>query len=545
MKQNQGIISSDACRPKSASNRTSPTHAAHEPAPSVMDAVEYCLLHGLKLAGPEHPAILCAQETLSYGALAARVSQFAAGLRETGVRPSDRVGMLMLDTPDLIALHLGAIAAGAIAVAISSRASAAELAQILAIVRPAAFVVDAEFAGVAASAVAASSPNTRLIRRDRELGAWKAIPATTLAPVRRRLGDPAFWVMTSGTTGQPKAVEHRHSNVGICAQYYERVLSCTRMDRLFATSRFHFAYAIGNMFAALRIGASNILLERWATAPSVAETVERFKPTVMLSVPAVYHRLLDAGLAPTPAFRALRHYVSAGERLPPQIWSAWEAASGHPILDGLGCSELVYMVIGNTPQRRRPGSSGLTMPSVELRIVDEAGTILAEPGKTGRLEVRMPSVCAGYRAAGDKLDDPPYRPEERFRPDGWFATGDEYLQDPDGFYHHRGRTGDMLRVSGIWISPAEIEDVLAGIRSISETAAVLGQNEIGLAEIVLYVVPAPGADGSAAVAAARERLSRALPPYKQPRRFEIAHDLPRTATGKVQRNKLREQLRRE
>src|SRR6516165_8486548 len=301
----------------------------------------------------------------------------------------------------------------------------------------------------------------------------------------------------------------------------------------------------GVSFAPPRIGASNILLERWTTAPSVAETVERFKPTVMLSVPAVYHRLLDAGLAPTPAFRALRHYVSAGERLPPQIWSAWEAASGHPILDGLGCSELVYMVIGNTPQRRLPGSSGLTMPSVELRIVDEAGTILAEPGKTGRLEVRMPSVCAGYRAAGDKLDDPPHRPEERFRPDGWFATGDEYLQDPDGFYHHRGRTGDMLRVSGIWISPDEIEDVLAGIRSISETAAVLGQSEIGLAEIVLYVVPAPGADGSAAVAAARERLSRALPPYKQPRRFEIAHDLPRTATGKVQRNKLREQLRRE
>jgi acyl-coenzyme A synthetase/AMP-(fatty) acid ligase len=322
-----------------------------------MNAVEHCLLHGLKLAGPEHPAILCAQESLSYGALAARVSQFAAGLREAGVRPSDRVGMLMLDTPDLIALHLGAIAAGAIAVAMSSRASAAELMQILTIVRPTAVVVDAEFAGVAASAVAASSPNTRLIRRDRELGAWKAIPATTLAPVRRQLGDPAFWVMTSGTTGRPNAVEHRHRNVGICAQYYERVLSCTRMDRLFATSRFHFAYAIGNMFAALRIGASNILLERWATAPSVAETVERFKPTVMLSVPAVYHRLLDAGLATTPAFRALRHYVSAGERLPPQIWSAWEAAGGHPILDGLGCSELIYMVIGNTPQRRRPGSS--------------------------------------------------------------------------------------------------------------------------------------------------------------------------------------------
>ena len=185
------------------------------------------------------------------------------------------------------------------------------------------------------------------------------------------------------------------------------------------------------------------------------------------------------------------------------------------------------------------------MPSVELRIVDEAGTVLAEPGKIGRLEVRMPSVCAGYRAADDNPGEPPHQPEERFRPDGWFATGDEYLQDPDGFYHHRGRTGDMLRVSGIWISPAEIEDMLAGIRSISETAAVLGESEIGLAEIVLYIVPAPGADGSAAVAAAREGLSRALPPYKRPRRFEIATELPRTTTGKVQRNKLREQLRRD
>src|SRR6266702_6205991 len=162
------------------------------------------------------------------------------------------------------------------------------------------------------------------------------------------------------------------------------------------------------------------------------------------------------------------------------------------------------------------------MPGVELRIVDEAGAILAEPGKTGRLEVRMPSVCAGYRAADDKPSDPPHQPEERFRPNGWFATGDEYLQDTDGFYYHRGRTGDMLRVSGIWISPAEIKDVLAGISSISETAAVLGESEIGLAEIVLYIVPAAGTDGTAAVAASRERLSRALPPYKQPRRFEIA-----------------------
>ena len=129
------------------------------------------------------------------------------------------------------------------------------------------------------------------------------------------------------------------------------------------------------MFAALRMGAANVLLERWATAPSVAATVERFKPSIVLSVPAVYHRLLEEGLAKTAPFRALRRYVSAGERMPPQIWNAWEEASGHPILDGLGCSDCVYMVIGNTPTRRRPGSSGRAMPSVELRIVDEAGAV--------------------------------------------------------------------------------------------------------------------------------------------------------------------------
>ena len=510
-----------------------------------MNAVEYCLLHGLKLAGAAHPALLSAGEVLSYGALERRVSQFAAGLRELGVGTSDRVGMLMLDTPDLVAMHLAAMAAGGIAVAVSSRAGPEELEQILAIVRPAVLVIDAEFEEFVAAAIAAVSSRTKLIRRDRELAVWKSAQAAPLVPAQRKPNDPAFWVMTSGTTGVPKAVEHHHRNVGICADYYEQVLGCTREDRTFATSRFHFAYAIGNMFASLRMGAGNILLERWATAPSVAETVERLKPTVLLSVPAVYHRLLEAGLAGTAPFRALRHFVSAGERMPPQIWNVWEEAGGHPILDGLGCSECVYMIIGNTPSRRKPGSSGDAMPGVELRIVDDSGAPVAAPDTPGRLEVRMGSVCEGYRSAGETLDTPPRRPTEQFRPDGWFSTGDEYLRDAEGFYHHRGRTGDMLRVSGIWISPAEIEDALAGHASVAESAAVLGESDIGLAEIVLYVVPAAGADGAAVTAAARERLAQALPRYKQPRRFEIVSDLPRTATGKIQRHKLRTLARRD
>jgi benzoate-CoA ligase len=504
-----------------------------------MNAVEYCLLHGLAVAGPGQPAIACAEETLSYGALVARVAQFAEGLRACGVQPNDRVAIQMLDTPDLIALHQAAMAAGAIAVAVSSRASVDELKQILAIVRPAVMAIDTEFATGAELALAGTAPAAKLLQRDRELAAWKKQTASQLMPAARTPTDPAFWVMTSGTTGAPKAVEHCHGNVGICTQYYEQVLGASKADRLFATSRFHFAYAVGNNFASLRLGATNILLERWATAESVAATMERFKPTILLSVPAVYHRLIEADLPRMPAFRSLRHLVSAGERLPPQLCNAWQAANGQPILDGLGASELVYMVIGNRPGRYRPGSSGHAMPSVELRIIDEAGRDIAAADKPGRLEVRMPSVCIGYRSANGDLGAPPERPIDSFRPDGWFATGDEYVRDTDGFYHHRGRTGDMLRVSGMWISPSEIEDALAGIPSIAESAAVLGESRVGLGEVVLFIVPATPADASAALMDARDHLGKALPPHKRPRRFEIVADLPRTATGKVQRHKLR------
>ncbi len=463
-----------------------------------------------------------------------------------GVKPGDRVGMLMLDTPDIVAVHLAAMAAGGIAVAMSSRAAAEELDQILTIVRPAVQIIDNEVFGAGGCCGCqgvAADQNHRAVIESWPRGR-RSLPRRSLRS-RVMPGDPAFWVMTSGTTGVPKAVEHHHRNVGMSSEYYERVLGCAKDDRLFATSRFHFAYAIGNMFAALRMGAGNVLLENWATEASVAATVERFKPTILLSVPAVYHRLLEAGLAQTAPFRALRHFVSAGERMPPQIWNAWEEAGGHPILDGLGCSECIYMIIGNTPKRRKPGSSGYAMPSVELRIVDDGGAIVETPDTPGRLEVRMPSVCEGYRLSAADLAGPPQRPDPQFKPDGWFSTGDEYVRDADGFYHHRGRTGDMLRVSGIWISPSEIEDALAGEATIVESAAVLGESEIGLAEIVLYVVPATGANAVGATEAARERLAAALPRFKQPRRFEIVADLPRTATGKIQRHKLRDRLRRD
>jgi len=448
----------------------------------------------------------------------------------------------MLDTPDLVALHLAVMAAGGVAVPVSTRADGEELRQILATIEPRMMFVDQESGDGAALGLKSTAPAAQLLLRERELASWRSRPERELALHPRAPSDPAFWLMTSGTTGRPRAIEHHHANVGICTHYFEHALAAGPADRLFGTSRIHFAYALAAMFAALRLGATNILLERWATASSVAAAVERFAPTVVLGVPALYHRLLDAGLAARPAFRAVRHCVSAGERLPPKLCAAWEEASGRPILDGFGCSELIYVMIANTPQSQRAGSSGRPLPRVEARLVAEDGTLITQPERTGALEVRMSSLCAGYRSAGAKRQDPPERPQERFKPDGWFATGDEYLRDADGFFHHRGRTGDMLRVSSMWVSPAEIEDALVGVASIGESAAVLGENAIGLAEIVLFVVPAGKSDGRLAVAEARERLAQVLPVHKRPRRFEVIAELPRTATGKVRRHKLREGL---
>ncbi len=274
-----------------------------------MGVVDHCLLHGLRLSGPDHPAILCAEESLTYGALTDRVSQFAAGLQAGGVAPGDRVALLLHDTPDFVAMHLAVMAVGAVTVAISTRSGADDLAQTLALVGPSAIVVDTDFGELAFYARSISAPAARLFWRDRELKAWKAQSAEPLRPVPCHPTDPAFWVMTSGTTGQPKAVEHSHESVGICAEFHRDLLGVTPADRMFATSRLHFAYALCNLLGTLRLGATNVMLERWATASAVAATMEQFAPTIVLSVPSVYHRLLhekSAGNAGVPCGPPLR-----------------------------------------------------------------------------------------------------------------------------------------------------------------------------------------------------------------------------------------------
>jgi 3-hydroxybenzoate/4-hydroxybenzoate---CoA ligase len=505
-----------------------------------MNAAEYVLMGGIARGGADKLALASAEERLTYRELLLRVGRFAAGLRAAGLRRLDRVALLMLDTPDLVALHLATMAAGGIAIALSGRSSPDELRRALALVQPFAVVVGSEFAALAAQSIAAEALHSRVIRRDRELGAWKAGAPSDFSAQGQRPGDAAFWVMTSGTTGDPKAVEHRHDNVLTCTNYFDAALTATAADRFFATSRLHFSYALGTVFGALRIGATVVLHEHWPTPQAVADTIAAHRPTIVLTVPTLYHKLLEAGLSQQRAFAGVRRYVSAGERLPPKIAGAWEKATGQPILDALGCSETVYKILTNTPGRRRAGSSGMPVAGVEVRLVGEDGAAINGGGSAGMLEVRIASLCSGYRTGDQDPHGPPQRPSDRFKPDGWFATGDRYWRDDHGFFHHCGRNDDMLKVAGVWVSPSEIEDALTGIPSIAEVAAVAAKNAAGLSEIVLHVVPATGFGAEQAIAAARARLAGALPTWKLPKRFMAAVDLPRTPTGKMQRHKLRQ-----
>jgi 3-hydroxybenzoate/4-hydroxybenzoate---CoA ligase len=504
-----------------------------------MNAAEHVLMGGLRVAGIEKPAVVCSQESLTYGALTVRVSQFTAALRGAGLCPGDRVAMLMLDTPDLVVLHLAVMAAGGVAVAVSTRSTPAELRDIFTVMSPFAVVIDDEFTELVAGSLAAGAPASRLLLRERDLAAWKTRPDRALVPYSRKPADAAYWVMTSGTTGQPKAVEHRHDNVLCCTDYLDHGLAATAADRFFATSRLHFAYALGTtLFGALRIGATTILHERWPTPSTVAATMDLYKPTVVFSVPTLYHKLLETGLSQKAVFRTVRRYVSAGERLSPKIGAAWETATGRPVLDAMSCSELVHKIFTNTPTSHRAGSSGRPMPGVQVRLIDHDGAEVTNAGQTGRLEVHAPFLCAGYRTVDAPPGNPAHRPCDRFK-NGWFATGDQYLRDEDGFFYHCGRSDDMLKIAGLWVSPSEIEDALAGIPSIAEAAAISAETLAGLLEIVLYIAPVSGADDEATLAEARERLSRSLPRSKLPRRYVIVSELPRTATGKIQRHKLR------
>ncbi len=478
------------------------------------------------LAGgePDAPALVTLDQTLSYGALDALANRFGNGLAARGVERGDRVILMLDDRPALYAAFFGAIRVGAVPIVVNPRWSESELG----------FAFDDSQARLLIAEPAyepsAKPAGDRLCVASDGLFDDQSSQLTSLAMAP---DDMAFWIYTSGTTGTPKAAIHAHRAVTIADKTMSAVHGVTASDRVFVTSKTFFAYAIGHaLLGALKVGASVVLHAPWPKPADIAEVTQTLKPTVMYSVPTFYRAALNDGIVDGGAFSPVRRYVSAGERLPVPLFERWRDATGTAIVEGIGTSETVFMFLANQPDETRPGSAGRPTPGSEVRLETEDGAPINETDEIGVLWTRLDSVAAGYW-------NQPERTAAAFR-DGWFRTGDLFRRDADGFWFHEGRADDMLKIGGQWVNPAEIETCVLKTGLCGEAALVAVLDADGLEKPVLFVADVSGQAKDEPENAIREALNRDLSRQKCPRDIRILESLPRTATGKVQRYRLRD-----
>jgi benzoate-CoA ligase family protein len=475
----------------------------------------------------EHTALVTPAGRVTYAGLRRLTDRAARALRALGVEPEQRVALLMADGPGWAATFFGALKLGAVAVPLNTRLGRADLRTILGDCRPRVLVADRPLlaaAGIDDAAVGAHAVlDFDTLVRDAPDGPVPAEPVGADAM--------AFWLYTSGTTGSPKAAVHCHRTLPACRHYLDLV-GVTPADRVFATSKLFFAYALGNLLLIpLFARAASYLHPGWPDPAAVATVMGEFAPTIFFSVPTIYARLLRADL-PADTFRSVRFCVSAGERLPGEVYDAWRARFGVEILDGIGATETVFMVLSNRPGQSRAGSSGVPVPGSEARLLDAEGRPVAD-GEEGVLWVRTPSLAAAYYK---RLDH-----SRRTFVGDWFRTGDVYRREADGHHVHCGREDDFFKVAGQWVSPVEVESVLLRHPEVVDGGVVGAPEAGGLIKPFAFVVPRdPAGSVEALRADVRRFLETALAPHQRPREIRIVSELPRTATGKLQRFRLRE-----
>jgi len=485
------------------------------------------------------PAIVTATGTTTYAELLALICRTGHVLRGLGVEHGHRVALLLPDGLTWAATFFGALRIGAVAVPLNTRLGGAAWAAMLADSAARVLIADPVLLGELAPKLGGLPKLERVILTDGEapasLEALSAHAPTALAaePVD---GDAmAFWLYTSGTTGGPKAAIHRHADLLACRHYGIDVLGATNTDRMLATSKLFFAYALGNaLLIPLFVGASTLLEPRWAEPEAVAETVTTFRPTLFFSVPTFYARMLRAEL-PRETFRSVRACVSAGERLPADVYEAWRDRFGVEVLDGLGATETIFMVLANRPGASRAGSAGVVVPGTEARLLDAEGRAVPR-GTAGVLHVRTPSASPGY------WNHPEHT--RRAFADGWFRTGDLLTCDAEGFYYHQGRADDVFKVAGQWVAPADVERVLLAHPAVAEVGVVGAAEAGGLVKPFAFVVAKTGVAGERLADELAALAAAGLPPHQRPRRIALVDELPRTATGKLQRFVLRDLIER-
>lgn len=509
-----------------------------------MNAADEIIGRPLQAGLAETPAILCAGRTLSYGELEALVNRCGNALRAHGVRRGDRVLFLMDDSPELVAAYLGTLRIGAVAVALNVRLAARDLSYIIDHSQCRAICVDAHFMDLYENAAASVASELLVIQVGGQAVAPRLALADIIAPqpeglesVRVDPGEIGFWLYSSGTTGKPKAVMHPHRSVLVADCLEREILGVRPGDRVFTTSKLFFGFALGHsLMGGLQSGATIILSPAWPEPKLIMATVERYRPTVLFSTPVMYRNLLREGAPMKPAFRAIRHFVAAGEKLPESLYDDWLELCDKPILDGVGASETVFLFLLNRPEDSKGGSSGQPVRWAELRLVDDAGRDISEPGQPGQIAVRTSCCFSGYWQ----------QPELTARAirDGWYFPGDMFEFDADGRWCHLGRADDMLKISGQWVSPTEIEACALTVPDVMDAAVVGFPNEDGLTRIALFVTPrSRECNHDELEASLLATFKSTLSIYKCPRTIRFVDDLPRTPTGKTQRFRLREMLK--
>jgi len=478
----------------------------------------------------------------TYANLAERVNRTGNALHGLGVRMETRVAICLLDTVDFPAVFWGALKIGAVPIPLNSLLTAQDYDYILRDSRAHTLVLSAELYEAFAP-ILDSQPHLEnvvisgTVDGHVRLEDLMANASERLEPAATTSDDVAFWLYTSGSTGQPKGSMHLQSDLVYTAVHYGRgVLGIEADDVVFSAAKLFFAYGLGNgMTFPFYVGASAVLLAERPTPESVLGILSRHRPTIFYGVPTLYGAILaDPDNGPARSSDRLRRCVSAGEALPEGVARAWEERFGVPILDGLGSTEMLHIFLSNAPDDTKYGTSGRAVPGYELQLVDEDGAAVGN-GEMGELCVKGPSTAVAYWNQRGKSVATFQGP--------WTHTGDKYLRDPEGYYVYCGRTDDMLKVSGNWVSPFEVESTLIEHPRVLEAAVVGHLDERGLVKPKAFVVlneRAEGEGGSVLEDDLKTFVKSRLAPYKYPRWIEFVESLPKTATGKIKRFMLRE-----